>query len=143
LSRSDAPQPSPTRRLRKLLWFVWALAALMIVRAGLSTVSYKRLARLIKTSDRQTAPQAVLARCQWAVERAHVFVPHASCLTQAVAGRWMLGLLGYEAHIVIGVANEDPSAGFSAHAWLRSGETTVLGGSDEDVARFAPLTTLP
>ena len=70
-------------------------------------------------------------------------VPKASCLTQALAGLWLLRLMGFEASVVIGVAaGESGSAVLRAHAWLESGADVILGGDREALSEFRRLTVL-
>jgi hypothetical protein len=53
------------------------------------------------------------------------FIPHASCLTQALAARKLLRDSGQAAELKIGVANS--SGDFEAHAWLEIDGRIVLG----------------
>ena len=70
----------------------------------------------------------------WAVAASARVVPGASCLTQAMAGRWLLARRGWESVVELSLPME-MSKGFRPHAWLLSGETIVLGGTSRDYAR--------
>jgi hypothetical protein len=53
------------------------------------------------------------------------YVPHATCLTQALAARSLLSRQGQPAVLKIGVAKSDGN--FEAHAWLEVDGRIVLG----------------
>ena len=135
-------QNPPILFARKIIWFTSAWLTLVSVRLGLTLASYRRLERwLAVPRDRPEAPRAVWNRCAWAVTRASARVPGASCLTQALAGSFLLSRCGYRSDIVVGVAPA-PGGSFRAHAWLRVGEAVVLGGTTENLAHFTPLIEL-
>ncbi len=128
--------------LRKIAWFSVSLVTLSVVRATLTLASYKRVSRWMpRVPHSHIAPAATINRCAWALTKASRLVPGASCLTQALSGQWLLGRLGYTSTVVIGVAGPGPDA-FRAHAWLRSGQTVIVGGDEEDLADFTQLTEL-
>lgn len=133
----------PPRALRKLLWAASALAVVASVRAGLSCLGYARLKRLMPKTKRvrAEAPQAVLDRCAWALTRASRIVPGASCLTQALAGQWLLARLGFASQVAVGVRPEGQGS-LAAHAWLTSSGRVVVGGTAEDLTRFTRLLEL-
>lgn len=131
-----------TRGLRKLVWFAAALPVVASVRLGLNVLGYRRLSRIIPENTLfPPASPELAARCRWAVERAAGLVPGATCLTQALAGRFLLARRRAGSTITIGVAPKE-TGGFRAHAWLRSGEQVVLGGTQEDLRDFTELAEL-
>ncbi len=71
-----------------------------------------------------------------AIVRASLRVPRATCLIQAVSGWYLLHRRGIEATVRIGVQKDEQA--FSAHAWLRVGDSIVIGGDDADL-RFVTL----
>ena len=71
-----------------------------------------------------------------AVTRASTLVPFATCLTQALAGGFLIRRAGRNAVIHFGVARD--VAGFKAHAWLESEGGIVIGG--REAAAYLPLT---
>ena len=130
------------RRLRKLTWAIVAVLTLATIRLGLSLISYARLRKILSSPDQgDQPPKDLVDRCAWALTRGSRVVPGASCLTQALAGQWLLHRLGYASKVVIGVR---PVAGGSlaAHAWLVASGRTVVGGDAEDLSRFQKLTEL-
>lgn len=63
---------------------------------------------------------------------------HSNCLTQALAGRWMLRRRGLAGVIHVGVHRH--TGVLAAHAWLTWGDQTVCGGGEapafQTIARF-------
>jgi hypothetical protein len=118
------------RRLVVKAWFT-----LVAVRILLWVAPYRWIeARLMKPPAATAAdvPAADLAR---AVTRASRLVPFATCLTQALAGGFLIRRAGRNAIIHFGVARGD--AGFKAHAWLESDGGILIGGSE--AAAYLPL----
>ena len=112
------------------------------MRFGLSVIGYRRLSRILPCSHReQIAAPWVRLRCAWALTAAARWVPGASCLTQALAGRCMLHELGYGSRVIVGVAPNADGRGFRAHAWLEIGDEVVVGGA-EALDEFSRLTEL-
>lgn len=130
------------RGLRKLIWATTATLTLAIVRVGLTFFSYASLKRILPGPGHGREPsKEVTDRCAWALTRGSRVVPGASCLTQALAGQWMLHRLGFTSQVLIGVRPEGGGS-LAAHAWLVAGGRTVVGGDAEDLSRFKKLTEL-
>ena len=88
---------------------------------------------------RDKAALPSIAQLVWAVRSASVYVPHATCLTQALAAQVLLERCGYPTRLVIGVApDHNGEAAFQAHAWLESEGVVVIGDS---AVQYVPLTT--
>jgi hypothetical protein len=134
------------RRLRDLgrlsagdRWLLFrATAAVMAFRLALWVVPYRFLARLRPAvravPGREASPPQRIA---WSVRAAGRRIPRATCLTRALAGRWLLERAGHPATLHYGWRN-DADGRFRAHAWLESGGR-VLIGSDEDLDAYHPL----
>ncbi len=115
-------------------------STLSVARLGLSLLPFRVLQRwMLRATAGGSAPVEDELRVAWGLSRASALVPGATCLTQAIAGQFMLGRMGYRTQIRVGV-RQGESGRLLAHAWLISGERVVLGGSDEDVRRFTKLT---
>ena len=71
-----------------------------------------------------------------AVRRASRLVPDATCLTQALAARWLLARAGIGTRLRIGVA-KNPDGTLRAHAWLEDDQYILIGG--DGVEEFTPL----
>ena len=73
----------------------------------------------------------------WAVRAASKGVPHATCLTQALAAQVLFSRYRHAADLKIGVAKGD-AGGLEAHAWLEHGGRVVIGNV-RDLGRYVPL----
>ena len=129
---------SRLRRLSRgeMLFLAHCLAVVAAVRTGLTLSSYNRIRGLVARLDAsEAASVADLRRVAWGVAAAARFVPGASCLTQALAGQYLLARQGRASKIRIGI-ERDTGAELKAHAWLVSGNHIVLGGT---ISGFAHL----
>jgi hypothetical protein len=115
--------------LPRILLLLEALAHLALARAALACLRYKVLERTISRSPAgwPNADETAAARqIGWAIGRVARVVPWRSdCLIQAAAARWMLRGRQIPSEIHIGVAK--PASGFSAHAWVTSGDSFITG----------------
>lgn len=116
----------------------WVLVAVM--RGLVLTLSLSHLRRLAMRLEglplRQGPPRHLPEHLAWAVTVASRFVPGATCLPQALAGKALFRLEGYAADVHVGVART-PDGQFQAHAWLESGGRVVIGHLDLD--GFQPI----
>jgi len=122
-----------------LLHCAWVVVA---VRIGLTFLSYRSVITLLGKrvpSFRQGHLEA--QHVVWAVSKVAKLVPHATCLTQALAAQMLLSKAGHSSSLRIGVA-ADEKGRFSAHAWLLSEERVLLGGPPQRLARYTTLTDL-
>jgi hypothetical protein len=76
-----------------------------------------------------------------AVSRSSRLVPRASCLTQALAAQFMLARAGFRSQIRVGVAIQEESK-FVAHAWLVREGRVIMGGTANEIQRYAMLVDL-
>ena len=114
-----------------------AAGLVAFLRAALWLLPFSRvndcLARFAKRHPiRQDIPTS---RVVWAIRTAASFIPHATCLTQALAAKYQLERSGRSAQLHLGVAKENGQ--FLAHAWLECDGEIVLGGGITD--RYATL----
>ena len=118
----------------------WLLAG----RIAVPWFEFRRIAgvlRLVETSVADTAltqegptPQQVA----WAVEAVAGNAPWTStCLMRALAGNVLLRRRGISSVLTLGVATTGASGTIVAHAWLRCGESVLIGG--RGMHHFAPL----
>lgn len=117
-----------------------ALALLLIVKVGLSAMSYQKLARFLPRPGTRDPDGWVKTRTARAMQRAAAWFPAATCLPQALAGNAMLALQGYDSQVRIGVM-ATPDQKFRAHAWLLCGEDVIIGDS-ENLSDFVTMTHL-
>jgi hypothetical protein len=112
-----------------MLFLARCLAVVGAVRLALTLSSYNRVRGLVTRLDaRRDADVSDLRRIAWGVAAAARLVPGASCLTQALAGQYLLARQGNASKISIGIEKGTGSE-LRAHAWLMSGNHIVLGGS--------------
>lgn len=108
------------------------------MRLGLNLFKYDRLRRGIASLNARGRPDVdILRRVAWGVSKAARYVPRATCLTQALAGQYLLARRGIASRIRFGV--DATGAEFRAHAWLISGDSIVLGGSANSMRGFHHL----
>jgi hypothetical protein len=72
------------------------------------------------------------------VFRTSRLVNGATCLSRALAGRAALKSKGFSSTIRIGVYKDDAGK-LNAHAWLLSGETTILGNEEGQLNKYKSL----
>jgi hypothetical protein len=66
-------------------------------------------------------------RIAWGVRIPARRIPHASCLTQALAAQILLARHGYASELRVGVGRE-ANGEFGAHAWVEVDGMIVIGG---------------
>jgi hypothetical protein len=121
------------------LFLLRCVFVVSVVRFGLTFLSYNWLRRRVIAKD-VDAPGDIeeLRRVAWGVAIASRLVPRATCLTQALAGQYILAAAGRDSKIQIGI-ERGTGAELRAHAWLVSGDHVVLGGPATSLARFTHL----
>jgi len=103
-----------------------AACTVTFFRLGLSTVPFSRLLRLAERGLRGSRSAVEPDRAAWAVRVVSRRVPHATCLTQALALQALLAEGGRRGHLRIGVRNEKPGR-IAAHAWLELDGRVLIG----------------
>jgi hypothetical protein len=126
--RSLARLTAAERRLA-----VRALALVAAFRLALWTLPARRV---LSAAPRRRSRHAGVApeRMAWLVRAAGRRVTAASCLTRALAARWLLAEAGLESELRFG-HRRDERGSFAAHAWLEHRGQVLVGG-DEDLARY-------
>lgn len=115
-----------------------AAAALLRARFRFARVPVRHLVEELTAGSSSVAQAALdpaeaarVRRLAWAIAVAAAHVPWRSdCLIQAIAAAKLLERTGLPSHFYLGVS-KGPDGELLAHAWLRSGETIVNGGSVE------------
>lgn len=96
-----------------------------VTRAALWFLSADTVRRVSARVARDTAGS--LEQLVWAVKAVSRYLPHATCLTQALAAQALLARSGFPSQVEIGVAKDDFHR-LQAHAWVVCYGQTVLGG---------------
>lgn len=111
------------------------------IRTLLAVLPFRTALRLV---ERMAGPPAdptrhgeeEVRRLTWAVEAAGLrFLRRNRCLTQALVGLVLFRRSGLDATLRIGVARREPATHLTAHAWLES-DGTVLVGGEESPSRY-------
>ena len=114
---------------QEILFLARCLMVVSVVRLALALSSYNRVRGAVTRREaRRDAGIADLRRVAWGVAAAARLVPGATCLTQALAGQYLLARQGNASKISIGIEKGTGNE-LKAHAWLMSGSHIVLGGS--------------
>lgn len=111
---------------KKLL--IQSFFLLSVVRVGLSIIPFRLLDKWLfyYSADLSTEKPnwIVIESVAQSIKKCSRYVPHASCLTQALATRVLLQLRGQDSSLKIGVSKEKK---FIAHAWIEIDGRIVIG----------------
>jgi hypothetical protein len=108
-----------------------SLIAVSSIRLSLWIFPFKALNQWLSTfastdSDDRKVEWNVVDNVTSAVQACSLYVPYASCLTQALAVRTLLGLRGQDSQLKIGV-DKDEDGKFLAHAWVEIDGKIIIG----------------
>ena len=124
---------TPAERRRLLRAFLIVAG----VRLGLWMISFPRFQRVLgrfnaSSGSKRRAALTTIAELAREVRIVSNYVPHATCLTQALAGQVLLARYGYPAVVHVGVAKpETDIKPFQSHAWLESDGQVIIGASEQ------------
>ncbi|KKN63847.1 hypothetical protein LCGC14_0497770 [marine sediment metagenome] len=123
--------------LAKLRLLIVALSVVIVARLAVAAQRSRRLERhIVKLRDRAASPSRTLVHdlreIAWSVSATARLVPGATCLTQALAGDWLLARRGRTGEIQLSLPVGEASEGFRPHAWLICNGHIVLGGTQAD-----------
>ena len=132
---------SLARRARRLPASSWGtlirvLPLLVAVRMALWVLPYRTVSRLFDVPSHEIAarpkatPKRTVALIRTVAWAGRTLLADRPCLTQAIAGRWLLARRGYASDLKMGVRRKDDGEGIAAHAWLEMDGRIVLGGGD-------------
>jgi hypothetical protein len=121
---------------------VEAVILLGLVQAGLRTLSFGTLLRLLAGAKRLRRPSpASQPRIRWAVEAAARLVPGRTCLTDALVADVMLSRRGCQSRLQIGVKTKrSGGVPLDAHAWVES-DGSIVAGDLPTLGEYSPLPT--
>jgi hypothetical protein len=121
--------------LRKGL-FIESIILMIFIRLFLSLISFSRVKKI---SDRLSRPNnnqkdpVTIEDIVWCVQVVSVYVPRATCLTQAITAQILLFRHNHPSKLKIGVYKGEE---FEAHAWLEINNKIVLGKSEQ---KYIPI----
>lgn len=121
--------------------------AVPAIRLGLSALPFDTLDALVSLlgagdgaeAAAPAADAAEVERVRWAVAAVGRRWPGATCLTQALAARMLLGRRGIPSQVRIGL-RRDEAGGIAGHAWL---ESEGAAAPAEDAEGYSPLPSFP
>jgi hypothetical protein len=123
--------------------FFRALALAAALRLGLRLLPFRVLRKWVERFRASSGLRGNLDRRRirqvaWAVEAASRRLPGTTCLPQAMATHLLLGRLGQDSQLRLGVAFK-PAGGLEAHAWVEVQGRVISGGAVAGFERFVPL----
>jgi len=123
-------------------WRLLLRAALVVsgFRIGLWILPLRRLTALAPRSSR-SVPRYTPDRVGWTVRATARRIPRATCLTRALATRWLLAAEGVPSSLHFGARKAD-DGGLRAHAWLECDGRVIVGG-DEDLDAYERFEARP
>lgn len=128
-------------RERFLYIHTWLL--LFRIRLMLWVLPYRRwrqiAAQMIYIEHERQLERPQIDQLTRAVKVMSRYVPHASCLTQAIAAQTLLANQGQHSQLRVGVTQNGGK--LEAHAWVQVDGRIVIGGR-ERVAHFSAMPTL-
>lgn len=111
------------------------------VRILLPVVGLKNTRRLLRWGNRlgrKTFNLDTKDIVRWLETAARWCPVGSTCLTRALTGQYLLERAGTGSRLCIGVMRDSQSR-FQAHAWLEEGQGVILGGSEEEIRDWIPL----
>ncbi|WP_306256558.1 lasso peptide biosynthesis B2 protein [Pararhizobium sp. IMCC21322] len=124
------------------IFLAHCIIVLCVIRLALSLKSASFIMRKISaihvTEDGDQKSSSMVA---WGVGACSNYVPGATCLTQALAGQYLMARHNYRSIVRIGIERDDHK-NIKAHAWLLSGGFVVLGGKASDMPLYATMVDL-
>jgi hypothetical protein len=121
---------------RKRVLVLEALAAVVAVRVGLTVLSFSRLRHWLDRAGGRRGKAENADELAWAVSAVSPVVPHATCLTQALALQVLLRRHGQSGELRIGVDKQGERV--RAHAWVERDGKILIG--QHGSSQFVPLT---
>ena len=107
------------------------------IRAGLWVLPFRVVHKFAFAGKKSKDSPYSVEQFVWAVRATSLYVPCATCLTQALAAQRLLSRAGHSPRVEIGVAKDEKNQ-FRAHAWLVLQGQVLIGGLG--VERYTPLT---
>jgi hypothetical protein len=117
------------------LVLVQAAAWLLLLRILLAAAPFAQVQRMVSRASRASAPGVrrpgapAPSRIGYLVAAAANRIPGTTCLPRALATQVLLCRNGHRAELHIGI-NRTGSERLQAHAWVETGGSVVIGGSD-------------
>ena len=112
--------------------FIKSLILIIFIRISITIFSFSNVKKISKRFSRQNINhnnKITIKDIIWSVKAASIYVPRATCLTQAITAQILLSRHNHTSKLKIGVTKNDK---FVAHAWLEIDDKIVLGESEQE-----------
>lgn len=122
---------------RTYIFFAEAWIALSFARIILVYMPFRKIAPRLKNNVTKSVNKATEFYCYEetgrSVKRACKYTPwRTMCFEQAIAAKMMLNRRNLHSELYFGVYKNEMANTIEAHAWLRSGDRIITGGSHLD-----------
>lgn len=125
--------------LPEKIFLAHCILTLCAVRLALSMNSASLIAEKISRIEVAAEADPHTAKLvAWGIGACAKFVPGATCLTQALAGQYLMARREFSSIVRIGIERRNHKE-IRAHAWLLSGGFVVLGGRASDMSLYTNL----
>ncbi|WP_411267531.1 lasso peptide biosynthesis B2 protein [Asticcacaulis sp. 201] len=128
--------------MKAILSILKSAAVNAYFRIFIAAVPFKHVRKRITPVLAEQAPPYTALWVGRTVRRGAKLVPFTTCLSRAMAARYLLKRKGYGSVLKVGVANGDKPGSMLAHAWLLSGDTVVVGNENGELQKFKLLTDM-
>lgn len=129
-------------RFSEKIFLSHCVIVLCVIRVALSLKSASFIMRKISAIQvTEEGDQKTWRMIAWGIGACSNFVPGATCLTQALAGQYLMARHNCRSIVRIGIEREN-HGNMKAHAWLLSGGFVVLGGKASDMPLYATMVDL-
>jgi hypothetical protein len=124
--------------------FFRALFLVVVIRIALWTIPFRVTRNWVDRLRKPSGPsreldRLVIRQIAWAVGTASRRIPGATCLTQGMATQVLLGRLGQDSELRLGVARSKQNGQIEAHAWVEAQGRVVKGAAIDNFHRYVPL----
>jgi hypothetical protein len=124
--------------------FFRALVLVVVIRVALWTIPFRVTRNWVDRLRKPSGPKRELDRLiirqvAWAVGTAGRRIPGATCLTQGMATQVLLGRLGQDSELRLGVARSKQNGQIEAHAWVEAQGRVVKGAAIDDFHRYVRM----
>lgn len=116
-----------------------AVAALWFFRLALWMIPLPRIKKFldkISPCAHTLKPPVSPQQIGGAIASSSRFVPHATCLVQALAAQWILRRQNLVSHLHVGIIKQEDGQ-LAAHAWVECDGIIVVGGGG--LERYTPI----
>lgn len=119
--------------------FIKSLILIIFIRISLTILPFskvKKISKIFSRSNKDQINNKSIEDIIWSIDVVSIYIPRATCLTQAITAQILLYRYNHPSKLKIGVMKKND---FEAHAWLEINNEIVLGKSEE---KYVPILKL-